>query len=226
MAPRDNQEVVAVGSEMLTDSFDLEKYIIAEMREQMAWEGDIPAWHPRNEVQNPPADPPKDPPKDPPADPPKDPPGSTTPPSQEDLDKAYEKLRDAERERDRLNALVKKGERAGMEENERLKAEADDARNEAAALQEKLDGIEWEGDVTNIAKQLKFKKPEMGKRFVDKTTTDPKKIKRELEDAIKDLPELAGTGEPPPPVNDPNKPGGSENDRMNAALRAAAGRGR
>lgn len=56
---------------------------------------------------DPPADPPKpDPPKpaDPPADPPK--PGDKPPPTQEDLDKAYAKLRAAETERDELKKRV------------------------------------------------------------------------------------------------------------------------
>lgn len=225
MAPRDKAGEVAV--------LDL---IMAEMAEQATWTTSIPAWHPRNEGDDSGS-----------GDGDGDGGGDTGGTGDDDgsgagdkdgqkggdkdaaqaaVDAAYAKLREAEKERDRLAAEVRKRDRAGMEETERLKAEAEDARNEAAALQEKLDQIEWKGTVEDIAKGLNFKKPSYATRFVETTTTDPKAIKKELEAAIKDIPELAGSATPPPPVNDDVKNNtGSENDRMNNALRAAAGRG-
>jgi hypothetical protein len=211
MAPMDHRGVAEVAN-----------LIQQEMAEQAKWEIHIPAWHPTNRVENPPADPPVNPPVNPPKDPPVNPPKDD---AQAAVDAAYAKLREAEKERDRLAAIVKKGERSGMEETERLKAEAEDARNEAAALQEKLDEIEWRGTVQEVATTLKFRNAAMALKFVDKDSTDAKAIKKDLEAAIKDIPELVKSDAPPPPVNDGTKnTNGSENDRMNAALRKAAGR--
>lgn len=204
--------------------------IAAEMTEQSLWETHIPAWHPRNETTDTTTS----------TDTSTDDAGDTGDDNGDDdgtdgtpaeqaaqaaVNVAYAKLREAEKERDQFKAQATKLGRAGMEENDRLKAEADDARNEAAALQERLDTIEWTGNVTSVAETLNFKKPSLAVKFVETTTTDTKGIKKELEAALKDIPELAGSKEPPPPVNDTNQNTGSMNQRMNNALRAASGRG-
>lgn len=82
----------------------------------------------------PPADPPADPPATPPvetpppAEPPADPPAN---PTQEDLNKAYAKLREAEKERDRLREAEKKREQEEMTELERANARIKEMEEQA-----------------------------------------------------------------------------------------------
>ena len=141
------------------------------------------------------------------------------------VDKAHAKLREAEKERDKLKAELNKATRKDMEETERLKAELEDARLEAASLQDKIDKAERVQTIKNIAEAMKFKKPGVASRFVDADVTDEKGIRAALKAAIADIPELVGSGTPPPPINPDNKDNnGSQNARMNAALRKAAGR--
>ncbi len=219
MAPMEQVEEVAV--------VDL---ITAEMTEQSLWETHIPAWHPRNDGTDA-GDDAGDDPDDGSGDDDKDGAGSGgdtggSAPSQEDLDKAYEKLRAVEKERDQLNVKVKKSERAGLDELERTKQELADARLEAAANQEKLDSIEREKSVVTMAKTMKFLKPDKAARLVPASATDAKTIKAALKELAEDFPEMIDDGSPPPPINgDQKNNGATENDRMNSAIRAAAGRG-
>lgn len=199
----------------------------AEMAEQSLWETSIPAWHPRCDGTDA---------GDGSGDGSGDGDGTggtgdgdtgdgTPDPAQAAVDAAYAKLRDAEKERDRLKGELTKAQRKDLEENERLKAELEDARLESAALQEKVDRAERARTIETIATTMKFKKPAVASRFVDSDVTDEKGIKDALKDAIKDIPELVGDGAPPPPINNDDKNNnGSQNARMNAALRKAAGR--
>lgn len=142
------------------------------------------------------------------------------------VDKAYEKLREAEKENRELKARVTAGERAKMDDLEKAKAEAADRAAEAGVLQGRLDDIERKADITELAKTMKFKKPEAAARFVPAEAKTTKQIKAALEEAVEDIPELIGTGATPPPVNGPGGgPTGSPNQRMNSMLRRAAGRG-
>lgn len=213
MAPKDKVEEVVV--------LDL---IQAEMAEQSLWETSIPAWHPRCDGTDA---------GDGSGDGSGDGDGTgdtgdgdgTPDPAQAAVDAAYAKLRDAEKERDRLKGELTKAQRKDLEENERLKAELEDARLEAASLQEKVDRAERAKTIEAIATTMKFKKPAVASRFVDSDVTDEKGIKDALKEAIKDIPELVGDGAPPPPINNDDKNNnGSQNARMNAALRKAAGR--
>lgn len=220
MALKDKAEEVAV--------VDL---IMAEMAEQETWETYIPVWHPRNEGEgdgdgggdggdgsggegdgNGSGD------------------GGDTRTeaeraAQAAVDAAYAKLRDAEKERDRYKADLTKAQRNSMGDLEKAQAEAEDARLEAAALQEKLDKIERDETISEYAKSMKFKNPEKAARFVPADATDAKSIRAALKEATKDIPELVTSGAPPPPVNGGGGDGGSVNSRMNAAIRQAAGRG-
>lgn len=195
----------------------------AEMAEQSLWETCIPAWHPTNR-QDPPADLPADPPADPPANDPPDTRTEAEKAAQAAVDTAYEKLRAAEKERDTYKAAATKLERQGMGDLEKAQREAEDARLEAAALQEKLDDIDWSSEVAEVATAMKFKNPAAAKRFVDKTSRTTADIRKALKAAVVDIPELVGEGTPPPPINDDKKNGGGENSRMNSMIRQAAGR--
>ena len=72
---------------------------------------------------------------------------------------------------------------------------------------------------------MKFKNPKAAKRFVPADATTTKQIKKALEEAIEDIPELIASGAAPPPVNGAAGGGGSMNQKMNAEIRRAAGRG-
>jgi hypothetical protein len=195
--------------------------LVEEMAVQSLWETHIPAWHPTNDGTDAGGDPPADPPKDPPADPPDD----KADAAQAAVDAAYAKLREVEKERDKLKSDNTKLTRAGMDELERTKQELEDARLEAAALQEKADEVEREKEVVELAKGLKFRKPEKAMRFVSKDSKDAKAIKADLKEALEDFPELGGEAPPPPPVNDGGKNGGgAANARMNSVIRRMAGR--
>lgn len=151
-------------------------------------------------------------------DPPKD-------KAQAAVDKAYEKLREAEKENRELKARATAAERAKMDDLEKAKAEAADRAAEAGVLQGRLDEIEWRGNVEEIATSMKFKKPRVAVRFVPTEAKTTKQIKAALTEASEDIPELIGTGATPPPVNPGGGSAGSPNQRMNSMLRRAAGRG-
>lgn len=139
--------------------------------------------------------------------------------------KAYTKLREAEARERQKDAELKRLQRKGLDAAARAEAERDDARAEAAALQERLDEIEQGSTVVEVAKGLKFKNPDGAKRFI-KGKMDEKAIRSELKSVLKDFPELAQEGTPPPPVNDGNKDSAKgNNQRMNETIRKAAGRG-
>lgn len=207
---------------------DFIKLIEAEMAEQETWESSIPAWHPRNDgsdseddagdngddVVTDDANDDDDTDEDA---------GKT--PEQIAIDKAHEKLRASETRERVATAKVKKLERGGMEENERLKAELADAQAETASLTTRLDRIELTGKATSIAKTLKFRNPEKAAaKFVGSDVTDEKGAKAALKEAAADFPELLGEAAPPPPVGEGKDNNGSGNSRMNSALRRAAGR--
>lgn len=214
-----------VGADEVPDLIELLK---SEMAEQETWGSSIPSWHPRNDgsdsgddagdngddVGNDDAD------NDDDTD---DDAGKT--PEQIAIDKAHEKLRAAEARERVATAKVKKLERGGMEENERLKAELADAQAETASLTARLDRIELTGKATAIATTLKFRNPEKAAaKFVGTDVTDEKGAKAALKEAASDFPELIGDGSPPPPVEEGKGSNGSGNARMNSALRRAAGR--
>ena len=141
------------------------------------------------------------------------------------VDAAYAKLRAVEKERDKLKSDNTKLTRAGMDELERIKQELEDARLEAASLQEAADERDREKEVIALATTLKFKKPDKAMRFVGKDSKDTKAIKADLKEALEDFPELSGEGPPPPPVNDGSENGGKpSNARMNSVIRRMAGR--
>lgn len=147
-------------------------------------------------------------------------------PEQIAIDKAHAKLRAAEARERKATAELTKLQRQGLSEAETAKAERDDARAEAAALQERLDEIEQTGTVREIAKGLKFKNPDGAVRFIHGKMEEAD-IKKELKQVLKDFPELASEGAPPPPVDDKKgkDSGSSNNERMNKTIRQAAGRG-
>jgi hypothetical protein len=230
MAPMDRAVVVAVP--------DLNSLIMAEMAEQATWSASIPAWHPRNDGSdagdaggkgsdgsgdgaggNASGD---DAGSGDGGD------GGKTPAeiaAQAAVDAAYTKLRDAEKERDRYKADLTKKEREGLDELERTKQELADARAEAQASADKLAGIERGGLIKTLAATMEFKYPDKAAKFVPADATDEKSIKAALTETLKDFPELKGSAAPPPPINSDSKNNnGSENARMNAALRTAAGR--
>jgi hypothetical protein len=166
-------------------------------------------------------DPPQDPPQNDPADPPEN-----DPPENEAVTKAYEKLREAEGRERKLKASLDKAQRKDMDENERLKAELEDARMESAGLSERLDEIDREKTVSAVATRLKFRNPALAARLVSKDAGDDKAIEAELKAVLKDSPELAARTTPPPPVNDSGGTGnsGSTSGRMNDLIRRSAGR--
>lgn len=220
MAPTDKVGEVAV--------LDLDEVLWNEMREQSLWETSIPAWHPRNEGDD--AGEGDGDTGDPPGD---DDDADTRTEAekaaalaQEAVNKAHEKLRASEKEQARLAAQVKKHERSGMEENERLKQELEDARLESAGLQEQLDRTERKESILSLATAMKFRDPSKAARLVPVDATDEKSIKAALKDILTDFPELKAGGSAPPPINsgDNTNNNGSTNARMNAALRQAAGR--
>ncbi len=228
MAPMEQVGEVAVPS--LLSSFVpdawLDEVLKSEMAVQSLWETHIPAWHPTNDGTDAGGDAGNGSGDNDGSDA-GDKGGDTgkSAPTQEDLDTAYAKLREAEKERDKLRSDNTKLTRAGMDELERTKQELEDARLEAAALQEKADEVEREKDVVELAKGLKFKKPEKAMRFVSKDSKDAKAIKADLKEALEDFPELGGEAPPPPPVNDGGKNGGgAANARMNSVIRRMAGR--
>lgn len=141
------------------------------------------------------------------------------------VDKAYEKLREAEKENRELKARATAAERAKMDDLEKARAEAADRAAEAGVLRGQLDAIERSGTIEEMATSMKFKKPRAAVRFVPADAKTTKQIKAALEEAIEDIPELIGTGATPPPVNSGGGPAGSPNQRMNSMLRRAAGRG-
>lgn len=193
----------------------------AEMAEQSTWPVDIAPWHPRCEGD---ADDDGDDDDGSGDDDGKDTRTEAEKAAQAEVDKAYAKLRDAEAERDKYKADLTKVQRTGMGDLERAQQEAEDAKLEAATLKEQLDDIEWRGEVAEVAKAMKFKKPEAARRFVDKSSRTTAEIRKALKDAVSDIPELVGEGTPPPPINDDKKNGGGENGRMNSMIRQAAGR--
>lgn len=165
-------------------------------------------------------EPPQDPPQNDPVDPPED------PPENEAVTKAYAKLREAEGRERKLKADLDKSQRKDMDENERLKAELEDARMESAGLSERLDEIDREKTVSAVATRLKFRNPALAARLVSKDAGDDKAIEAELKAILKDSPELAARTTPPPPVNDGGGAGntGSTSGRMNDLIRRSAGR--
>ena len=184
----------------------------------------IPAWHPRCE----------DPPAgggaggqggsgggsgtgtaDPPAD----------PKAQAAVDKAYEKLRAAETERDDLKKQVAAAARDKLGDLEKLQAELADTKAEAEKLKADAAEVTRLETVVEIAESMKFKNPKAAKRFVPADATTTKQIKAALTEAVEDIPELIASGSAPPPVNPGGGTGGSMNQVMNAQIRRAAGRG-
>lgn len=165
-------------------------------------------------------DPSPDPPENDPApDPPED------PPENEAVTKAYAKLREAESRERKLKVDLDKAQRKDMDENERLKAELEDARLESAGLSERLDEIDREKTVSAVATRLKFRNPALAARLVSKDAGDDKAIEAELKAVLKDSPELAARTTPPPPVNDSSgNNSGSTSGRMNDLIRRSAGR--
>lgn len=199
--------------------------IAAEMAEQALWMTHVPSWHPRNEGEGEGGGEGGEGTGQGEGGTGEDTRTDAEKAAQAAVDAAYEKLRAAEKERDTYKATATKLERQGLGEVEKAQRAAEDARLEAAALQEKLDSIEREKVVTSVATTLKFKKPSIALKFVEAGSTDEKSIRRDLADAIKDIPELVTEGAPPPPVNGGNQNNnGSMNARMNSALRKAAGR--
>lgn len=201
---------------------DIEWLLEAEQAEQSLWMTTVVPWHPRCD-----------------GDPEPDPPVEEDPPVEDEDDefagmnedqinakKAHLKLRESEKRERKTQADLRKAQQQGLSENEKLKSDLAAAQAESAATQEILDRIETDKEIARVAKSLKFRNAEKAGRFVTPGSTTEKDIRRDLREALSDYPELSQEASPPPPVNDAssNSPG-SSNNRMNDAIRAAAGRG-
>lgn len=149
--------------------------------------------------------------------------------------KAYAKLREAEEklkgvgkiteERNALEKRLKKLERDQMTADEKRQAEQEDKDKTITDLQTRLDARDRKENIAAVALEMKLRNPNAAHRMVPSGVNDEKGVREALAEAVKDFPELVGTGPAPPPVN---KPGvtedGSMNSRMNQNIRAASGR--
>ena len=98
--------------------------------------------------------------------------------------KAYQKLREVEAREREASAKLKKFEREKLPENERLSQELQDARTEAAGLQEQLNQIQRSQRVTTVAQRLNFHDAADADAFL---TEEEAKDERSIESALKRL---------------------------------------
>jgi hypothetical protein len=162
--------------------------------------------------------------------------GSTPPPANnppatggdDPVAKAYEKLREAEKERDQLKAQVTQFEREKLPEADRAKQEAADAKARAEKAEAELAETKTRVKAEKVATQAGFRAPGVAVdllmfRKVDLSTDA--KITSALNDLAKEDPGMVGT--PPPsggPINPQNGQQPVGNSGFNAAIRSAAGR--
>lgn len=166
----------------------------------------------------------------PPANPPADPPRSG--PSQEDLDKAYTKLREAEAERDRFKTENRTLKSKDLPDSEKLKAENDDLKTEIAGLRTQVAETAVASKLTSKARELGYKKPDAAMGLlrslagVDPSTLDTDdKVDKALRDLASSEEYLVDV--PPPsggPVNRETGKPSAGNAGFNQAIRQAAGR--
>lgn len=148
-------------------------------------------------------------------------------PEQVAIDKAHDKLRDAEKKERAAVKRAEAAERKNMNASDAEKARADAAEAKVAEYEEKEARAESEKDVVRIAKGMKFINPTAAaKRFLPSVGATDREIRTALKEAIEDFPTLVGDGSPPPPVNEEDGgPKGSNNREMNTRIRSMAGRG-
>lgn len=165
----------------------------------------------------------------PPADPPKDPPPDAT---QSEVEKAYAKLREAEKERDQVKAKLTRMEREGLSEVDQLKSENEDLKAEVAGLTMKLDEHDHDAVIDKVADALKFRNKAVARALAKEAVGaedrgDEGKVRKALETSAKEDPTLVGE-KPPPPSGGPIEPGGNSGEGGSAGftqdIRQAAGR--
>lgn len=166
--------------------------------------------------------------------------GGATAPTQADLNKAYEKLRDAEAERDRVkveNRNLKANKDAKTVEQlegriTELESERDTAVKERDDVKGEFTTYKTRGAVETAARGVNFRNPKTAVdllmfRKVD--MSDDAKITKALNDLAQEDPGLL-TGPIPPstgpivPQNTGEPAGGDNNAAFNRAIRQSAGR--
>lgn len=166
--------------------------------------------------------------------------GGPTGPTQADLDKAYQKLRDAEAERDRVkvenrNLKANKDQKTVEQLESRiteLESERDTAVKERDDVKGEFSTFKTRGTVETAARGANFRNPKTAVdllmyRQVD--MTDDSKITKALNDLAQEDPGLLTS--PPPPSTGPIVPqntgepaNGDNNASFNRAIRQSAGR--
>lgn len=142
-----------------------------------------------------------------------------------EVEKAYGKLRDAEKERDTLAKKVKALEDKDKTELEKVQSDLAAATDQITSLTGELAGYKNSETVVTAARELGFRDPSKAAKLVNASELDtPEKAKTALTAVASDFPELVG--ERPPsggPINPTttNQPGG--NAAINQQIRAAAG---
>lgn len=163
-----------------------------------------PAGQPPANEQPPPENPP------PANQPPENPPPPERPaPSQADLDKAYEKLRAAEAERDHLAKEKQERERAELGEKERAEAERDEAQAEVDRLKAEVRKARL---IAELAKpEHGIVDPDLAADLIDVEYDDqgrPKDIKAAVEKLLEQRSYLKVQAPPPPPGSPGNPASG------------------
>lgn len=166
--------------------------------------------------------------------------GGPTGPTQADLDKAYQKLRDAEAERDRVkvenrNLKASKDQKTVEQLESRigeLESERDTAVKERDEVKGEFSTFKTRGTVETAARGANFRNPKTAVdllmyRKVD--MTDDNKITKALNDLAQEDPGLLTS--PPPPSTGPIVPqntgepaNGDNNQAFNRVIRQSAGR--
>jgi len=160
----------------------------------------------------------------PPANPPAAPPAG----EQSEVEKAYAKLREAERERDQLKGTVAQYEREKLPEAERVKAERDTEKQRADAAEQKLADHILRASVTEAARKAGFRAPSVATDLLMFRQVDlgsDAKIKSALDSLAQEDSGLVN-GAPPSggPINPQTGNPAPGEAGFNSIIRSAAGR--
>lgn len=101
-----------------------------------------------------------------------------------------------------------------------LEAERDDLELQVSALRDQVANRERASQVSESAKRLGFRRPQIAHRLIDSDVTGKARIERELKRLAKEMPELVAG---PDPAEGTESPAASDHNRLIASLMGANG---